>query len=122
MTNAEYLATKKKLATASKEHFITKYGEEEGLKKFKQYSNRQSYTCSKEYMMNEKGMSEDEWHAYNKSRASTKENYVKRYGKVDGLRRWNEYCAYETYAGNSLLWFINKLGNVEGKKKFEEVQ
>lgn len=120
MDDTEYLATKKKLATASREHFIGKYGIEEGLERFKAYSARQSYTCSKEYMMKEKGMTEEEWHDYNKSRASTKENYFRRYGEVEGLRRWQEYCAHEAYAGNSMEWFIGKLGEEEGKKRYEE--
>lgn len=52
-----------------------------GRIKYEEYCKRQAYTCSKEYMMNEKGFTEDDWKKYNKLRSSTKENFIIRYGK-----------------------------------------
>jgi len=51
----------------------------------------------------------------------SKENCIKKYGKEIGLKFWNEYCAYEAYAGNSLMWFTDKYGQEEGTKKYKEL-
>ena len=112
---------KEKVAVSSLKHFIDKYGKNEGQIKYYEYRKRQAYTCSKEYMMNEKGMTEEEWIKFNHDRSSTLENFIKRYGQDDGTKRWNNYCAYESYAGNSLKWFIDKLGEYAGRKKYEQV-
>ena len=108
ITDEELEKERLKFATGTLESKIMRYGVEEGTRRWNEYRKRQAYTCSKEYMMKEKGMSEDEWKAFNANRASTKENFIKRYGKEDGIRRWNNYCAYESYAGSSLMWFIDK--------------
>jgi hypothetical protein len=39
-------------------------------------------------MINEKGMTEEDWKNYNLSRACTKENFIKRYGKDLGELKW----------------------------------
>lgn len=109
-----------KFDTASLDSFIRRYGKE-GQKKFEIYSKRQSYTCSKEYFMNEKGMTETEWYLFNQNRASTKENFIKRYGEIDGLTRWNAYCKHEAYAGNKIEYFIEKYGEIDGKQKYLDV-
>jgi len=121
ITDEELEKERLKFATATLESKIMRYGVEEGTRRWNEYRKRQSYTCSKEYMMNERGMTEDEWKAFNANRASTKENFIKRYGVEEGTIRWNNYCAYESYAGSSLIWFIDKYGNEEGKKKYDEV-
>lgn len=108
---------KKKFDTASLESFIRRYGHERGPEKFEAYVKRQAYTCSKEYL----GMTDEEFKAFNASRASTKENFIKRYGFTLGTKRWNEYCAYESYAGSSLKWFIDKYGEETGRSKYDEI-
>lgn len=121
ITDDELNAERTKFDTASKESWIRRHGEVDGLKKYEEYCARQSYTCSKEYMMNEKGLSEAEWNRYNASRASTKANFIKRYGKEAGLRKWNAYRAHEAYVGNSLLYFIEKYGIDIGTQKYNEL-
>lgn len=121
ITDEELEKERLKLATGTLESKIMRYGVEEGTRRWNAYRKRQSYTCSKEYMMNEKGMTEDEWHKFNANRASTKENFIKRYGEEEGVRRWESYCAYESYAGCTLIWFINKLGKEEGTKEYIRV-
>lgn len=98
-----------------------KYGEQEGRRKFEEYRARQAYTNSAEYMHETRGMTKQEWIAYNASRAVTLENLVKRYGEEDGHRRWREYCWHEAYAGNSLQYFIDKYGAEDGQKKYDEL-
>lgn len=65
-----------KYATATLEHHIAKYGEEEGRAKFKAYQDRQAYTCSKEHMQKTRGYTDEQWKQFNASRASTKENFI----------------------------------------------
>lgn len=111
----------KKFDTASLESFIRRHGEKIGKKKYDEYKKRQAYTCSKEYMIKEKGMTEKEWHNFNASRAVTLENLVSKHGEEIGTRMWNEYCERQSYAGCKLEYFIEKYGIDEGKKKYEEV-
>lgn len=146
ITDEELEQEHKKFDTASLESFIRRHGEEQGRIKYEVYRNRQAYTCSKEYMMNEKGMTEQEWNEYNANRACTKSNFIKRYGNELGLKKWNDYCELESYAGCKLEYFIEKFGEhgrdiylevnrkkvqtlenyiriygvIEGKTKFEE--
>lgn len=121
ITDEELENEHKKFDTASLESFIRRYGDINGQKKYEEYKKRQAYTCSKEYMMNEKGMTEKEWNEFNSNRACTKENFIKRYGKDLGKNRWDEYCRLESYAGCKLEYFINKLGEDEGKKAYLEI-
>lgn len=72
ITDEELEKERKKFDTASLESFIRRHGETEGPKKYEEYKKRQAYTCSKEYMMNEKGMTEKEWNDFNASRACTR--------------------------------------------------
>lgn len=111
----------KKFDTASLESFIRRHGEKEGKIKYEIYKQRQAYTCSKEYMMNEKGMTEKEWNEFNSNRACTKKNFIKRYGKELGETKWKKYCDFEAYAGNKLEYFINVYGNDLGLQKYIEV-
>ena len=110
ITDEELRKERSKFDTASIESFIRRHGESEGRAKYEEYKKRQAYTCSKEYMMAEKGMTEKEWTAYNKSRASTQKNFIARYGKELGTEKWKQYCEYEAYAGCKLEYFIDVYG------------
>ena len=121
ITDEELEKEHQKFDTASLESFIRRHGEEEGKRKYEEYKKRQAYTCSKEYMMGEKGMTEEEWNQYNATRSSTKENFIKRYGEELGEKKWKEYCEYEAYAGCSIDYFIEKYGEEEGKRTYEYV-
>ena len=121
LTDEELKLEQSKLDTASKDSFISKYGETEGINKYEQYVKRQAYTCSKEYMMHEKGMSEQQWNEYNKKRSSTKENFILRYGIERGTQKWNDYCKYESYAGCKLQYFIDKYGEEQGLTVYKQI-
>lgn len=121
MTDDELQAERSKFDTASLKSFIRRHGEEQGRLKYKEYQVRQAYTCSKEYMLNEKGMSEDDWKNYNMSRANTRENFIKRYGEDLGEVKWKQYCDHEAYAGTSLDYFIDTYGKEIGRAKYLDV-
>lgn len=121
ITDEEIQAEKIKLATASLEKFVRKYGYDEGKKKYDAYCARQAYTCSKDYMKKTRGWTDQQWNEFNASRASTEENFIRRYGKKAGKIRWKKYCAYEAYAGNTLTYFVEVYGKEVGLKKYAEV-
>lgn len=121
ITDEELETEHKKFDTASLDSFIRRHGDKEGRKKYEEYKKRQAYTCSKEYMMNEKGMSEKEWNDYNANRACTEKNFIARYGEELGKRKWGEYCELESYVGCKLEYFIDKFGEDEGKKAYLEL-
>ena len=121
ITDEELEQERIKFATGTLESKIMRFGKEEGTRRWNEYRKRQAYTCSKEYMQKTRGYTDEEWKQFNHSRATTKENFILRYGEAEGIRRWDKYCAYEAYAGSSLLWFIDKYGEEEGKRKYKEI-
>lgn len=78
--------------SSSKEIYILRYGEKEGLKRFEEKSNN----C-----------------------AQTEENMIKRYGKEKGLKKWHEYKDKISYS-NSEDGYIKKYGTKEGKERFKK--
>ncbi len=121
ITDEELEIEHKKFDTASLESFIRRHGEVNGRMKYEEYRKRQAYTCSKDYMIKERGRTEAEWEKYNASRACTKENFISRYGEELGKKKWNDYCELESYAGCKLEYFIDKLGPEEGKRTYLEI-
>ena len=112
---------RKKFSTASREYWIKKLGKKDGLKKYNELVSRQSYTASSKYLIEEKGLSTDEAMKFHINRASTRENFIKRYGEDLGMKYWNEYCKHEAWAGCALEYFIDKFGPTEGKKRYEDI-
>lgn len=89
----------------SEVYFITQYGENLGKIKFKSLQAKQAYTNSREY----KGMSEDEFKEYNKSRACTLENFIIRYGLEAGSKKFSVYRDRQSYT-KTLPYFKEKYG------------
>lgn len=112
---------KKAKSGQTKEKMIIKYGEELGIEKWNSYCKKQAETNSFEYKAKKYGMTEDEFKEYNKSRAVTKDNLIKRHGEEEGLKKWNDYCERQSYAGCKLEYFIEKYGEEEGTKFYNEL-
>ena len=72
-------------------NLIKKYGEEEGNKRWEDYCKKQSETNTFEYKKKVYGWTEEEFKEYNKSRAVTLKNLIKKYGEEEGNKRWNNY-------------------------------
>lgn len=85
-----YLKTRKNYAM-TKNCMIRKYGEEEGQKRWENYCKRQSETNTFEYKHKKYGWSQKQFDAYNKSRAVTLKNLIRKYGEEDGQKRWEKY-------------------------------
>lgn len=105
---------------ATLEKFTVDYGPIWGPVRWQEYCDRQAYTNTLEYKANTYNMSESEFKNYNKSRASTKRNFIKRHGKFEGERLWNEYKDRQSYT-KSLQYQIDLHGEEEGRKKFAEI-
>ena len=95
------------------------FGEEEGLKKWNHYCELQSKSNKFEYKKEKYGWTEEDFNNFNKTRAITLENQIAKYGEEEGTKRFNDYCEKQVYAGNKLEYFIEKLGEIEGRKKYE---
>jgi hypothetical protein len=105
----------------TKNRSIELYGEEEGIKRWRSYCELQSTTNTFEYKQQKYGWTKDQFGAYNKSRASTKTNFIKRYGKDKGIKRWDEYCELQKYVGVKLEYFVEKYGKDLGYKKYNQM-
>jgi hypothetical protein len=100
---------------------IKKYGEVEGTLRWKEYCNKQAYSNSFEYKQIKHGWSKDDFDKYNKSRASTKTSFIKRYGEQEGTEKWKKYCELQSYAGCKVEYFIEKYGEQEGIEKWKKI-
>lgn len=105
----------------TKENFIKKYGEIEGSYKWQEYCKKQSYSNTFEYKKNKHNWSEDDFIKFNKSRACTLENFIKRHGEIKGTQKWEEYRKKQSYVGCAEQYFIERYGQNEGRNKFLEV-
>lgn len=103
------------------EKCISYYGEREGRKRWKAYCDKQALTNTFEYKKEKYGMTEEEFKAYNKSRAVTLENMIARHGEDEGKKLFESYCERQSYAGCALEYFIEKYGEEAGREKYREV-
>ena len=58
---------------------------------------------------------------YNKSRAVTLKNQQIKYGEKLGKEKFESYCKKQSYVGCKLEYFIEKYGEFEGTKKYNEL-
>lgn len=100
---------------------ILLYGKEEGKRRFEEFAKKRVYINSFEYKNKYRGWTREQYDEYNKNRAPSLENMLKRYGKRNGKKKWEEFCKKEQYAGVSLQFFKDKYGEEEGQLKYLEV-
>jgi very-short-patch-repair endonuclease len=98
-------------------NLVKKYGELEGKIRYDQYREKQAYTNTFEYKQKMYGWTKEQFDEFNRSRAITVENLVKKYGEDEGVFRFKEYCDKQAYT-NTLEYFVKKYGKEEGKSKF----
>jgi len=95
---------------------ISRYGTEEGNRRWEVYVNRQSETNTFEYKQKKYGWNKEQFNEYNNSRAVTESNLKNKHGNEKGTDVWNKYKTRQAYAGCTLEYFIEKLGEVDGKE------
>lgn len=103
------------------ENFIKKYGEREGNERWNVYVEKQRYSNTLEYKKKTHGWTEEEFNEYNQSRSVTKNNLIKRHGIVEGKKKWDAYVERQRHAGCSEEYFMEKLGEGEGKQFYKEL-
>ena len=105
--------------SVTKEKMIKKYGIIEGTERWNSYCKKQSDSNKFEYKHEKHGMTYEEYDEYNKSRAVTLDNMIKRYGVQDGLFHWNQYVERQRYTC-TLEYFIEKYGDTIGTEKYND--
>lgn len=105
----------------TEENMIKKYGEEEGRKRWNKYKDIQAYTNTFKYKKEKYGWDKKRFDEYNANRAQTLENYIKRHGKIEGTKKWNEYVETQRDVGCSKKYFIEKYGKVDGLNIYIEL-
>lgn len=93
----------------TREKAIKKYGEEEGLKIWDSYVAKQAKTNTYEYKHEKYGWSQEQFNDYNKSRAVTLDNLIKRHGKEMGEKMWEDYISKQVET-KSFKWMVEKYG------------
>ena len=99
----------------TKEKAIEKYGEEKGLAIWNMYIEKQAKTNTYEYKKEKYGWTKEEFDEYNKSRAVTLNNLIKRHGDELGRKIWENYI-YKQSETKSLNWMIEKYGEEKAKE------
>jgi len=99
------------------ENLIEKHGQDEGEIKWKSYCDKQALTNTFEYKKEKYGWNEKKFKEYNKSRAVTIVNLVKKHGENSGMKMWDNYCDRQKYTC-SLEYFKNEYGDSEGTIKY----
>jgi len=101
-------------------NFISKYGEEEGIKRWDEYRKKQAYSNSLEYKQKKHGWTKEQFDEFNSSRAVTLEKCIERHGENIGTIIWDEYCQRQAYT-NTKEYFIEKYGLEFGIEKYLDV-
>jgi hypothetical protein len=103
------------------DNLIRKYGEEEGKKRWEKYCELQSITNKFEYKKEKYGWTEEDFNKFNKSRAVTLKNMIKKHGEEMGEKIFSEYVEKQRVNGKTLEWFIEKHGKIKGNEVFREM-
>lgn len=114
----EYYSIKGKV---THKKMILKFGQSFGESKWLEYVNKQRVTNSFDYKNKKYGMTIKEFDSYNKSRSVTLENFIRRYGKNEGIKKFDEYRIKQKDLGCSLSYFIEKYGEEEGQKVYLDI-
>lgn len=108
-------------STPTLEHWKLIYGNELGTAKWNEYCLKQKISNTYEYKAEKYGWSIDKFNEYNKSRAVTLKNMIKRYGEAEGTKLFNAYCEKQKINGCSKEYFIDKYGKELGLSKYNEL-
>jgi hypothetical protein len=105
----------KKNKVNTKENFIKKYGEGEGNNRWNSYCNKHREKNTFEFKNKKFGWTREQFDEYNKSRAVTLENLIKRHGDIKGREKWNSYCNRQSYT-KSYEYVVTNYGEEEWEK------
>lgn len=112
-----------KSRAVTKENLVKKYGKDIGIHRWNEYLQKQHYSKTLDYLIEkygeEKGL--EEYKRICREKLLTKENFIRKYGEIDGITKWKSYldgisCGYSKTA----IKFIEKIvhANKEDHKLF----
>ena len=112
-----------KSRAVTKENLVKKYGKDIGIHRWNEYLQKQHYSKTLDYLIEkygeEKGL--EEYKRICREKLLTKENFIRKYGEIDGIAKWKSYldgisCGYSKTA----IKFIEKIvhANKEDHKLF----
>ena len=114
------------------------HGIETGMEIFENYKNKQAYTNTFEYKQIKYGISKFQFDEYNKSRAITIDNLIKKHGNDEGTRKYISYCERQAFTNSeeylgkekykevnrkkshTLQTYVERYGELEGRSKLIE--
>ena len=94
--------------------FFLLHGKTKGILKFSEYKQKQAGSNTFEYKNEKFGWTLEQFEEYNKSRAITLDNMIKKYGNEVGFKKFENYRIKQKTHGSSLEWFIMKYGEEKG--------
>ena len=103
------------------ENLVNKYGEKEGLERWEKYRKLQAETNTFEYKRDNYGWNQKDFEDFNKSRAVTLKNMVKKHGEERGREIFNQYVEKQKVNGKTLDYFIEKFGELNGRIRYKEI-
>jgi len=107
--NDEQQQLQSKLTGITLENLTRKYGEEIAIRKWNVYKEKQAISNSLKYKQEKHGWTEDEFNTFNKSRAVTVENLIKKHGEFEGLNMWYKYVEKQQKT-KSKEYYVSKYG------------
>lgn len=105
----------------TKQNMIKKYGIKDGIKRWNIYCEKQRKKNTFDYKHEKYGWTKEQFDSYNKNRAVTKINMIKKHGEIKGIEKWTNYCNKQKYAGSCKEYFIEKYGIINGSNKWSEL-
>lgn len=111
----------RKCSRPTKENWILIFGKELGELKWNDYCKKQAISNTLEYKQEKYNWTVEQFDNYNKSRAITLENMIKKYGEIEGSEKYKLYCEKQKDAGCTLKWFTDKYGETDGLIKYKQL-
>jgi hypothetical protein len=101
----------------TKETYIVRYGTKEGEIRWNSYCEKQKVKNLFENKQQKYGWTKEQFSEFNKSRASTKQLMINRYGEEEGKQKWDSYVDRQRYT-NSLQYYEEKYGKDAGYEEW----
>lgn len=103
------------------DNFITRYGVIEGNKRWNVYVNKHSIKNTFLFKQLKYGWNEQQFLDFNKKRAVTLDNLVKKHGEEKGNQVWNGYIQKQKVNGVTLDYFVSKYGIEKGTEFYTQL-
>ena len=103
-------------AQCSLQSFIRRYGKEQGKLKFDEYKKLRAYLASEEYFIKKLGEKQGKikYRQIQKRKAITRENLCKKYGQVNGDKRYASFLdkTLKNFVSKKSIDFLDTVSNV----------